>query len=128
EIPNRGSIKFATNIGTIAKDIRYLIPTLQRRLSEAEQNITSDSIVHTVLNSVEYSLEMQKKANVEDLGDLATRGELEDLAENVEGKISDAIDSIDFEPYVTKSELEQTATDITAKFSATGGMNLLRNS
>lgn len=41
---------------------------------------------------------------------------------------SKQIDGIDFSPYATKSEVSQTANDLTVKFSSGGGVNLLKNS
>lgn len=123
-----GTIKFGINLATVNQDTRYIIPSMVKRLSNAEQKITDDSITNTVFNSREYTLALKNKANASDLGNLATKDELGNVAGGVDGKIKDAMDKLDFTPYATKSELKQTATDITAKFSATGGMNLIKNS
>ncbi len=124
----KGTIKYGTNLATVNQDTRYIIPSMVKRLSNAEQKITDDSITATVFNSREYTLALKSKANASDLGNLATKDELGNVAGSVDGKIKDAMDKLDFSPYATKSELKQTATDITAKFSATGGMNLIKNS
>ena len=123
-----GTIKYATNIATVTDNLKYWIPTVQERLTKAEEIITEDSITNIVTNSVQYRVALASKADTETLGQYATTGALEDLSGDIDGRIANAIDSIDFEPYATKSELKQTATDITAKFSATGGMNLIKNS
>ena len=123
-----GTIKYAINLATVTDSLKYIIPTMQSRLQKAEEIITDDSIVNTVMESVAYKLALSNKANASDLGNLATTGALDDLAKSVDDKIGNAIDTIDFAPYVTKSDLVQTATDITAKFGATGGMNLIKNS
>src|SRR5690606_12252330 len=68
------------------------------------------------------------KADLDQLGDMATRDEVEELASDIDGMIHDAIEGIDIEPYATKLELEETSRAIMAKFSATGGMNLIKNS
>lgn len=124
----KGTIKYGTNLATVNQDTRYIIPSMVKRISNAEQKITDDSITATVFNSREYTLALKSKANASDLGNLATKDELGNVAGSVDGKIQDAMDKLDFSPYATKSELKQTATDITAKFSATGGMNLIKNS
>lgn len=124
----KGTYKYATNLATLTETVRQLVPTLQRRLALAEEVITDDSIVHTVMSSREYEISLQGKADTEALGDLASKGELEDLAGELEGQIGAAISAIDFSPFVTKSDLDQTTDAITAKFLATGGMNLIHNS
>ncbi|AFQ96522.1 phage minor structural protein [Bacillus phage vB_BceM_Bc431v3] len=124
----KGTIKYGTNLATVNQDTRYIIPSMVKRIANAEQKITDDSITNTVFNSREYTLALKNKANASDLGNLATKDELGNVSGAVDGKIKDAMDKLDFTPYATKSELKQTATDITAKFSATGGMNLLKNS
>ncbi|APZ82548.1 tail protein [Bacillus phage vB_BsuM-Goe3] len=123
-----GVIKYATNVATVTDNLKYWIPAVQERLSKAEQVITEDSITNIVTNSVQYRTALASKADTEALGDYATTGDLTDLSGDINGRIANAIDAIDFEPYATKSELKQTATDITAKFQATGGMNLIKNS
>jgi hypothetical protein len=124
----KGSIKYALNLASVTEYLKYIIPTTMHRIKNAESKITDDGITNTVMNSVEYQLAMTQKANIDDLGNLATNGQLDDLANSTDEKIGNAIDSIDFSPYVTQSELDQTARSITAKFSATGGMNLIHNS
>ncbi|ALA07787.1 putative tail fiber I [Bacillus phage BC01] len=124
----KGTIKYGTNLATVNQDTRYIIPSMVKRISNAEQKISDDAITSTVFNSREYTLALKSKANASDLGNLATKDELGNVAGGVDSKIKDAMDKLDFSPYATKSELKQTATDITAKFSATGGMNLIKNS
>jgi len=125
---SKGSIKYGTNLATVNQDTRYIIPSMVKRIANAEQKITDESITNTVFNSREYTLALKSKANASDLGNLASKDELNNVSGAVDGKIKDAMDKLDFSPYATKSELKQTATDITAKFSATGGMNLIKNS
>ena len=123
-----GIIKYATNLGTVQQDISYIIPTIQKRIANAEEKITDESIVNTVTNSIEYQTALATKANASALGDYATRDELENLSNDIDNKLGEALSQIDLEPYVTRSELEQTASNITARFSATGGMNIVKNS
>ncbi|AEW47696.1 putative tail fiber 1 [Bacillus phage BCU4] len=125
---SKGSIKYGTNLATVNQDTRYIIPSMVKRIANAEQKITDESITNTVFSSREYTLALKSKANASDLGNLASKDELNNVSGAVDGKIKDAMDKLDFSPYATKSELKQTATDITAKFSATGGMNLIKNS
>ncbi|QIW88690.1 putative minor structural protein II [Bacillus phage P59] len=116
-----GNIKYAINLATVTDTLHYIIPAVMKRVAKAEEVITDDAIVNTVTNSVSYQLEMARKANASDLGEFATN-------DSVDQKLKNGLDSIDFSPYVTQSELDQTSKDITAKFSATGGMNLIKNS
>jgi hypothetical protein len=116
-----GNIKYAINLATVTDTLHYIIPTIMNRVASAEEVITDESIVNTVTNSVAYQFALQSKANASDLGNLATN-------DSVDQKVQNGLDSIDFSPYVTTSVLDQTARDITAKFSATGGMNLIKNS
>ncbi|ANY29412.1 putative minor structural protein [Bacillus phage PK16] len=125
---SKGSIKYGINLATVNQDTRYIIPSMVKRIANAEQKITDESITNTVFSSREYTLALKSKANASDLGNLASKDELNNVSGAVDGKIKDAMDKLDFSPYATKSELKQTATDITAKFSATGGMNLIKNS
>jgi len=117
----KGSIRYALNLATVTDILKYIVPVLQKRLSNAEEVIKDDSIVNTVMNSVEYTLAMRDVAKQDDLGQFVTGDEVDE-------KVKNGLDSLDFSPYITSTELEQTATNITAKFSATGGMNLLKNS
>jgi hypothetical protein len=122
-----GTIKYATNLATVNEDTRYLLPTIQKRLVNAEEKITDDSITHTVTNSVEYQVAMSSKANASALSGLATRDELDGVTGKVD-ELGNAVNNIDLTPYVTSADLIQTSKDITAQFSATGGMNLIKNS
>lgn len=123
-----GTIKYATNLATVTDNLKYWIPTLQQRVSKAEEVITDDAIINTVTQSTQYQLTLASKADTDALADYATNSDLDDLSGDIDGRINNAINAIDFSPYATKSELEQKATDITAKFQAAGGMNLIKNS
>jgi hypothetical protein len=110
------------------EDIEDSIDILSTRINNVEQEITADKIVTTITESTTFQNILDSKADVESLGGFATKDELDELSGEVDGKIDDAIQGIDFSPYATKLELEETSRNITAKFSATGGMNLLKNS
>lgn len=101
---------------------------LRTKVSSVEQSINADSIVTTITSSETYKNLMDSKADAEAIGDLATKEELDKAMEDLELGIGTAIAGIDFTPYVTALDLEQTSKNITAKFSATGGMNLIKNS
>ncbi|UNA01498.1 minor tail protein [Bacillus phage vB_BcgM] len=123
-----GTIKYGINLATVNQDTRYIIPTMMKRVASAEQKITDEAITSTVVNSREYTLGMKSKADSSDLGNYATKDELDKVNKGVDDRIKGEIDKIDFKPFVEKSELEQTARDWNAKFSAANGMNIVKNS
>lgn len=104
------------------------INILAERVGSVEQNITADGIFTSITQTESWDNIMSQFAQSDSLGDLVTKDELGELSENVDSKINNAIQGIDFEPYATKLELEQTSRNLTTKFSATGGRNLLKNS
>lgn len=118
----------ATDWTRAPEDIEDSIDILTTRINNVEQEITADKIVTTITESTTFQNILDSKADAESLGGFATKDELDELSGEVDGKIDDAIQGIDFSPYATKLELEETSRNITAKFSATGGMNLLKNS
>ncbi|AHZ10405.1 tail fiber protein [Bacillus phage Hoody T] len=123
-----GKYKYGINLATVNQDTRYLVPAMQKRISNAEQKITDKAITSTVINSIEYQLGLKEKANASDLSGLASKNELDKLSHDVDDRIQKNIDKLDFTPYVTKSDLEQTSLSWAAKFLATGGMNIANNS
>lgn len=110
------------------EDIIRQFIMIRTKISSIEEIVSADSIITTITTSETYKNLMDSKADADAIGDLATKGELGDLADIVNGNISTAIGGIDFSPYVTQLQLEETSRNITMKFSATGGMNLLKNS
>lgn len=107
------------------------ITLIGQKISGVEQQLTASGISTIITESTfyeEYQSQMASKADSDAIGDLATKDEVADLSNQVDDKITNAIGGIDFEPYATKLDLEETSKNITAKFSATGGMNLLKNS
>lgn len=123
-----GTIKYGTNLATVAQDTRYIVPTMMKRIANAEQKITDEAITNTVVNSREYTLGLKSKADASDLGNYATKDELDNVNKGVDDRIKGEIDKLDFSPFVEKSQLEQTARDWNAKFSAANGMNTIKNS
>jgi hypothetical protein len=116
-----GYIRYAINLATVTDTLKYIIPILQKRIAQAEEVITDESITNKVMNSVEYQFAMTSKADKSDLTNYPTKDE-------VTGQITDGLGSLDFTPYVTQSQLIQKATDITAMFSTGGGVNTIKNS
>jgi len=123
-----GTIKYGINLATVNQDTRYIVPTMMKRIASAEQKITDEAITSTVVNSREYTLGMKSKADSSDLGNYATKDELANVDKGVNDRIQGEIDKIDFSPFAEKSQLEQTARDWNAKFSAANGMNTIKNS
>jgi len=117
----QGYIRYATNLATVTDTLKYIIPVLQKRLASAEQVITDDSITATVMSSIEYQFAMASKADASDLSKYAT-------GDDVAAKVKEGLDSLDFKPFITQSQLQQTASSITAMFSTSNGVNLIKNS
>lgn len=110
------------------EDTNSFMYNLADRVSTAEEKITDSSIINTVTQSTSYKNDLGTKANAEDLNKYATTGQLDQAGKDANKYADDKVSGIDFTPYVIKSELNQSITDITAKFQAGGGVNLLRNS
>jgi len=104
------------------------IKDLQGRVATAEIAILDGNITSTVTNSIDFKNIMDAKANASALSNYTTNAALDTAMSDMNKNIKDAIDKIDFTPFVQKSELDQTATSITGKFQASGGVNLVRNS
>jgi len=116
-----GYIRYALNLATVTDTLKYIIPVLQKRIAQAEETITDEAITSTVMNSIEYQFAMTSKADKTDLTNYPTKDE-------VAGQIQEGLGSLDFEPYVTQSQLIQRTTDLTAMFSTGGGVNTIKNS
>lgn len=102
--------------------------TLESRMANAEQSITDEAIVNTVTQSTSYQEQLNSKANADDLGNYVNNDNFNQTIDAVKKDTDSKIASIDFAPYAKTSDLEQTAEAINAKFSAGGGINLIRNS
>lgn len=101
---------------------------LGERISSAEQLITEDAIINKVISSTSFTQVLDGKADSEAVGSMATKEELEGLETNLQGYADDAIAALDFSPYITSSELEQTTDAFNFQFSRGGGVNLVKNS
>lgn len=101
---------------------------LEDRIHEAEQIISNDGIVTTVMDSISFQTQMDAKAGVDAIGDLATKDELGNAVSGLEGQIDSKINAIDFTPYAKQTDLQQTADNIQINIEKGGGVNMLRNS
>lgn len=104
--------------------------TLANRVSGVEQSLTSDGITTVLTQSTfyqNYKDDMKGKADSGDLSKYALGTALDTTNENLKN-LSDTVDGIDLTKYATTDYVDETSTHLTTKFSASGGMNLLKNS
>ncbi|AZU98920.1 tail fiber protein [Bacillus phage pW2] len=118
----------ATDWTPAPEDTDKFIYAIEERVSQAESKITDSAIINTVIQSTSYKNDLGAKANSEDLKGYATTGQLDQAKQDANKYADDKVSSIDLTPFVVKSEMTQTINDITTKFQAGGGVNLLRNS
>lgn len=97
-------------------------------VAQAEQKISSDSIINTVLGSEDFTSVFDTKANTTDLDNLATYEDLDSIKEDYNRLIKEGINGIDFTPYVTNSELQQLKDSFNFSVQQAGGVNMLKNS
>ena len=97
-------------------------------VAQAEQKISSDAIINTVLGSEDFTGIFGKKANTEDLNNLASYDDLDAMQAEYERLLKEGIAGIDFSPYVTNTELEQLKDSFTFSVQQAGGVNMLKNS
>ena len=97
-------------------------------VAQAEQKISSDAIISTVLGSEDFTGIFDKKANTEDLNNLASYDDLDAMQAEYERLLKEGIAGIDFSPYVTNTELEQLKDSFTFSVQQAGGVNMLKNS
>jgi hypothetical protein len=120
--------------GDISKNLRDVgknITLIQNKVEGVEQAITAEGITTVIKSSTfyeNYVQDLEAKADASAVGNMIPRDEFDDFAIAVDDKVTSAIGNIDFSPYATQQDVEETATNLTRKFSASGGMNLLRNS
>lgn len=95
-----------------------------------KQAITPSGISTVISESTfytNYQSEMNGKASADN--DYASTKDVEDVADSIPSSIDAKINALNLgTTYATKLDLSEESTNITAKFSATGGMNLLKNS
>ncbi|UUV46710.1 tail fiber [Bacillus phage vB_BanS-Thrax4] len=110
------------------EDVDAFMYGIEDRVTKAEEKITDSAIINTVTQSTSYKNDLGTKANADDLKGYATTGQLDQAKQDANKYADEKVGSIDFTPFVVKSEMTQTINDITTKFEAGGGVNLLRNS
>ncbi|KAA6475794.1 hypothetical protein DX928_06730 [Bacillus swezeyi] len=127
----------ATDWSPAPEDVNQQFDWLATRISNAELKIDDDSIISTVTSSITFQNALDTKADASVVGDMATKEEVDEKIGSIdfEGEIDTRLQNLSEDEnsvlnltYATKSELTQTSEAITSKFSATGGMNLIRNS
>lgn len=114
------------------------IDLLTTRVNTVEQIVTDESIVSTVTSSDTYKSMVSGKVdnltlttNYPSKEDMNTAIGGIDVKGGVDTRLGELMsdpDSSLSKTFVTQSQMKQTSKDITSKFSATGGMNLIRNS
>lgn len=124
-----GTIKYATNLATTTQDLTYIIPTIQKRMEDAEQKITDEAIINTVTSSISYQTALAGKANASDLSNYASKGAVDDLSNSIDD-LSINLDDLknSLSDYATKTMVTTTADGIKEAFYKAGGMNLIYNS
>jgi hypothetical protein len=125
---NADSIALKVDATTYEADITDPNNGLLKRMADAETLITSDAIINTVTSSSTYLSDLASKANAEDLSNYATTGQLDEAVNNINNSVDERFNAIDLSAYATKSEVTQTSDALTATFSNSGGVNLLKNS
>ncbi|WP_101844210.1 phage tail spike protein [Halobacillus sp. Marseille-P3879] len=119
------SVTMKQNEWTKAKEMSDQLDT---RVGNAEEKITEDAMVKTVMSNPSYQNSMDEKANAEELGDKVSKDELDQKAEEINSNTDDKIANIDYSPYATKTELTQSAESFDFKISKSNGTNLINNS
>lgn len=104
------------------------IQELVKTVDEVALRTEEDKIIQTVRNSQEYSSDLLEKANSKALEGYATTDDLGQAKTDLSSEMDTKIGDIDFSPYATQTDLTTTADGLDAKFSSSGGVNLLKNS
>jgi hypothetical protein len=122
----------ATGYHPAPEDVNDNISTIQSSVDNVLQGTfptdMGTAIISVVTGSDTYISSLNDKADASDLSGYATSTQLAEGIAGANGYTDGKIEGIDFSPYVTTSSLSQTKTDITAQFTASGGVNMLKNS
>jgi phage minor structural protein len=110
------------------EDVEEEVTILSTKVFNVEQAITPEGITQTVMESETFTSTMNGKADADSLGNYTSLEQLAEAKQELSGEIDEKINNIDFEPYATKTELEQESEAITAKITAGGGVNIVKNS
>lgn len=118
-----------TEWSTAPEDDYSVILELSGRVSNAETIVTNSSIVDIVTSSTSFTSYFEGLASSSDLANYMTTENADNRLKALEDEIGKKFNALDYvTDYDLKSELERHDRDITAKFSATGGINLVHNS
>lgn len=118
----------STSYQVAPEDTVKQLESLATRITTTEELITDESIINRVTQSTDFTEIMNEKVNAEALAEYTSKLELDSALEDVEKETDEKIASIDFTPYALNSTLKQEVDNITAKFEAGGGVNMLLNS
>lgn len=98
---------------------------LDERVKKAELEITAESIAAKVEDVFIEKDELNNYSTTTQM-----RSEIEQTANSIKNTVTESYynkNEIDNKGYATSTELQQTATDFTYKFSRSGGYNVVRN-
>lgn len=118
----------ATDWSESPYDTELSLTIVTNRINSVEQEITQDSIVTKLINSETFQNQMNTKADEEQLYGLVTEQELANMSDEQRQFVTDSINALDFEEFITSQEAIETAMEATRKFAMSGGLNLIRNS
>jgi hypothetical protein len=116
---------------TSYENTKETLNLVKTKLEGVEQSITSQGITTIITSSTFYDNYVQDlggKADADVVGNMVDLETYNEFVNGIDGKIGTAIGNIDFSPYATSQYVDETSRNLTRKFSASGGMNLLRNS
>jgi phage minor structural protein len=108
--------------------LQNVVKLNQQQVEEVSGSITPDNVTDMVVSHQDFETIIGTKANAEDLGNYISVDEWTQKEIEIEDKMDTKIDNIDFTPYATKKEVQETADGLDFKFSSSGGVNLLKNS
>ncbi|MHC5291081.1 hypothetical protein CHCC14819_0445 [Bacillus licheniformis] len=124
-------IRDLQNVITRNQEMWKSTAAVREQIADIDNRTSDVQIIQTVVYSPDFESIMSDKANVEDISDMATGEMLTQYEENTikyidgrldgEGGINEAINAV-------SSQLEKTANQINARFSSSGGVNLIKNS
>lgn len=109
----------------IKEDVNFLV----EKTNDLEQQVSETAITTTIFSSTKYTEDLAKKANTDDIADMATQTELSNTAGQLQDEINKKADTtLVNQAFDQISQVEQTAQDFQFKLQASGGINLLKNS
>lgn len=113
------------------EDVEADLDKVYTQITDLEDLTQPDKIIGTVVFSEDFTSILSDKADVESLNGLATGEELkgvkDDTIKYIDGRI-DGEGGVNESINAVTSNLERTANAINAKFTSSGGINLVKNS